>query len=209
MAGTTQWSFRPGLAASQSGGALSLVEPQHRNSLGFANCRDDQPQHDSPHHAQRIGWPQRHGGREGAAPGWGTSPTALPILGLARHAQPRPILYTSWVSKMSVARMTALALPSSCTRPGRAFFGAFSRPFRRGFRQFLVVRTRTPCEHTGHRVAKVALRSRHNVLYSARSRRTIFSQGVRKGQAAAEPRPVGAFASLPKSGVSKHPHPSA
>ena len=35
--------------------ALTSVNPQHRNSLGFANFRDDQPQRDRPHHAQRIG----------------------------------------------------------------------------------------------------------------------------------------------------------
>ena len=40
------WSFRPGLAASQSGAALPLAEPQHHNGLSFANFRDGQPQKD-------------------------------------------------------------------------------------------------------------------------------------------------------------------
>jgi hypothetical protein len=60
---------------------------------------------------------------EGAAPGLGDISDAAPHLGLARHAQPDPILYTPWVSKMSVARMTALASPPA--RSGRPFLDAF------------------------------------------------------------------------------------
>jgi hypothetical protein len=68
----------------------------------------------------------------------GTSPAPLPPQGLARHAPPGPILYALWVSKMSVARMTAPALASSRTRPGRPFATAFS-PISAGvFGRFLV-----------------------------------------------------------------------
>ena len=63
---------------------------------------------------------------ERAAPGWGTSPTLLP----AQAWQPSPILYPRWVNMMSVAQMTALALASSPTRPGRPFFPDFPGHFR-------------------------------------------------------------------------------
>jgi hypothetical protein len=48
---------------------------------------------------------------------WGNISDAAPHLGLARHAQPGPILYTPWVNKMSVVRMGALALAPLPTRP--------------------------------------------------------------------------------------------
>jgi hypothetical protein len=48
--------FLVGLAASQSGAALPLAEPQHRNSLRFANFRDGQPQHDPQQKPQPRRW---------------------------------------------------------------------------------------------------------------------------------------------------------
>ena len=100
--GTTRWSFRPGLAASQSGAALSLVEPQHRNSLGFANFRDDHLQHDPPQPTRQVQWCNSTDEEENSD-GWGDISDAAPRLGPARP-QPGSILYASWINKMSLAR---------------------------------------------------------------------------------------------------------
>jgi hypothetical protein len=57
---------------------------------------------------------QRHGAREGAAPDLGgTSPAPLPQPGGGGQAG----VYATTVNKMSVARMTSLALASLPTRP--------------------------------------------------------------------------------------------
>jgi len=46
--GTARWSFRPGLAASQSGAALSLVEPQQATTLILRGFWTSTQQHDPP-----------------------------------------------------------------------------------------------------------------------------------------------------------------
>src|SRR5208282_1282017 len=66
---------------------------------------------------------------EGTAPGWGNISDAAPHAGLARHAKPGPILYALWVSKMSVARMTALPHRWPRLKP-RAVRGHVGRPRR-------------------------------------------------------------------------------
>jgi hypothetical protein len=54
---------------------------------------------------------------------------AAPLLGLARHAQPGPVLSTPWVNKMTVARMSALALAKGNPLNGEPIFGAsYSQP---------------------------------------------------------------------------------
>jgi len=58
---------------------------------------------------------------KGAASGWGDIPDAAPRTGLARHAEPDPILYSPRVNEKSVAGMTALDFVSSRTRPGGLF----------------------------------------------------------------------------------------
>jgi hypothetical protein len=61
---------------------------------------------------------------------------AAPHAGLARHAQPGPVLYTPRVNKMSLARRIALALLSPYARPGGPFsmlFSPISGLFRRDF----------------------------------------------------------------------------
>jgi len=64
------WSCRWGLAASHSGAILPLAEPQHRNSLRFANFRDGQPQHDPQQKPQPRRWCNTAAERWKTAPGW-------------------------------------------------------------------------------------------------------------------------------------------
>ena len=104
-------------------GAQLLRGPQHRHSLGFARFFGPTSCNTIRHTRRNafVGATQPRDG-EGAAPGRGElSPTPLP--GLARHAQPGPILYTLRVSKMTVAPMSALP---SYARPG-GLFSAFNR----------------------------------------------------------------------------------
>jgi hypothetical protein len=67
---------------------------------------------------------------KGAASGWGEHLQRRSPSGLGSARQPGPILYTPWVNKMSVVRMSALALAPLPTRPRTPFLDAFLRHFR-------------------------------------------------------------------------------
>ena len=71
-------------------GKVGLPErPQQSRFSG--NFEDAARQHRLPYHVQQSGCITTWTGK-GAAPGWGTSPTPLPV-GLARHASPRSTIH--------------------------------------------------------------------------------------------------------------------
>jgi hypothetical protein len=98
-----------------------FVEPYaHLCHLGRKVSLGRQLHDNRLHLALQPQWPEaRHTAdkREEAAPGWGTSPTPLP-LGFARHPQPDPSQYTPSVKETSALRAT--------TQPSAPHAGRFS-----------------------------------------------------------------------------------